>query len=79
MHRESDGLRSAGRPQASIAVVAGLSLAVLVVAGVTIYMLAAEREPTTEATTTAGFKPIIDQVRPVPAPATVGQGGGAAR
>ena len=54
----------------SIAAIAGMAFFVLTLAVVMIYSFAGDRP----ATTSAGFQPVIDEVRPVPG--TTGQGGG---
>lgn len=64
--RETPHLGNAGA-------LAGISLAVLIIAGAMFYVFSGDRP----AVTAEGFKPVIDEVRPVPR--TTGQGGGEAR
>jgi hypothetical protein len=61
--------RSASHTAGSIALLATL---VALAFGAMFYFTAGDRP----ATTATGFAPVVDQVRPIPAPSTTGQGGG---
>ena len=57
-----------------------MSVVTLLVSGYVIFTYSGSKTTTSaNPPAQAGYAPIVDEVRPVPAPSTVGQGGGSSR